>query len=90
MNYAKYISFTVLEDTCGSGVEFPEGDTEFDDCQNLACVVSYGCLVSKFRMPDKILPTYSHWQVFLAVRSSRSDHTASELRDHNPRDLLLA
>jgi hypothetical protein len=40
MSYTKYISLTVLEDTCELGVEFPEGDAEFDDHQNFACVES--------------------------------------------------
>ena len=86
MSYTKYISLTVLEDTCG--VELPEGDAEFDDRQNLACVESFGCLISKkFRIPGKKkILTYS--RVFLAMGSSRSDQ--SELGDHNPRDFLPA
>jgi hypothetical protein len=32
------ISLTFLEDISGFGAEFPEGDAEFDDRQNLACV----------------------------------------------------
>ena len=74
MSYTKYISLTVLEDTCG--VELPEGDAEFDDRQNLAlaCVESYGCQISKkFRMPggkNRIHRCSLQWEIFIIHETS--------------------
>ena len=72
MSYTKYISLTVLEDTCG--VELPEGNAEFDDRQNLACVESYGCLISKkFRMPggkNRIHRCSLQWEIFIIHETS--------------------